>query len=77
MPSNALQIVKLRHQISYYNGLMDGIEEFIGVLKQHYLKDKEDVLYALYEASENMYGYYTHVVEEVNEDIYKLEKDNA
>jgi hypothetical protein len=79
--SNTLEIVKLRQKEAYYNGMMDGIEEFISVLTEHYFKDKDDpVKCPLYEASENMYGYYMMVVEETQEKITELmqkEYDNA
>lgn len=71
--SNTLEIVKLRQKEAYYNGMMDGIEEFISVLTKHYFNDKDDpARYPLYEASENMYGYYTMVVEETKEKITEL-----
>jgi hypothetical protein len=78
MTSRTLEYVKLRQKEAYYNGIMDGIEEFISVLTEHYFKDKDDpVKYPLYEASENMYVYYMMLVEETQEKITELmQKDN-
>jgi hypothetical protein len=79
--ADQLEIVKLRQKEAYHTGIMDGIEEFIDVLNKHYFKDKDDpAKYPLYEASENMYGYYMMVVEETQDKITELmqkEYDNA
>ena len=79
--ADQLEIVKLRQKEAFYSGRIDGIEELVEVLKDHYFKDKNDpARYALYEASENMYGYYMMVVEETQDKITELmqkEYDNA
>ena len=49
--------------------------EMSNLLNEHYFKDNSSAQNAVYEISENMYGFYTSYVEEVQDEILRLQQE--
>ena len=72
--STTLEIVKLRQKEAYYQGMINAVEEMSNLLNEHYFKDNSSAQNAVYEISENMYGFYISYVEEVQDEVLRLQQ---
>ena len=73
--STTLEIVKLRQKEAYYQGMINAVEEMSNLLNERYFKDDSSAKNAVYEISDSMYGHYVFYVEQVQDDILRLQQE--